>query len=274
MKSELLPSNNISGVIYSNLETQKIIDEQFIDDHGLCLIISGELKVSDAGIRKVFCAGELLFFRKNFLAKFIKQPEESRNYRSITIIFDRGTLLEFSKQYHAVYDQPYRADDAVLGLPYNLLLKNFFNALVPYFSSALPDQLINLKKQEALLLLLQINPALKNILFDFNQPGKIDLEAFMYKNYKFNVNLKKLAFLTGRSLATFKRDFQKIFHSPPSRWIQQKRLEEAHYLMKEENMRPTDVYHEVGFESMSHFSYSFKQFFGFNPSGIQSINKQ
>lgn len=80
--------------------------------------------------------------------------------------------------------------------------------------------------------------------------------------------MKRYAYLTGRSLAIFKRDFQKTFHTSPNRWIQQKRLEEAYYLIKEKGRKPSEVYLEVGFETLSHFSYSFKQFFGVNPSGV------
>jgi len=60
-------------------------------------------------------------------------------------------------------------------------------------------------------LLLQINPAFKNILFDLDQPGKTDLAEFMQQHFRFNVELKRFAYLSGRSLATFKRDFEKIF---------------------------------------------------------------
>jgi len=42
-------------------------------------------------------------------------------------------------------------------------------------------------QQEAILLLLKLVPGIKNVLFDFSEPGKIDLEAFMEKNYHFNV---------------------------------------------------------------------------------------
>jgi AraC-like DNA-binding protein len=77
--------------------------------------------------------------------------------------------------------------------------------------------------------------------------------------------LEKLAFLTGRSLATFKRDFEKIFHCPPSRWLLEQRLKEAHYLMKEKNARPSEVYLDVGFESLSHFSHAFKRSYGVPP---------
>lgn len=69
----------------------------------------------------------------------------------------------------------------------------------------------------------------------FSEPGKINLEAYMNQNYKFNVDINRFAYLTGRSLATFKRDFEKIFHIPPNRWLQQKRLDDAYYLIKEKN---------------------------------------
>ena len=265
---ENLQTIKIPGIVYSNFETKKIIGEHFIIEHGLCYIISGNLKVSDVGQTRVFGAGDLVFYRKNFLSKFTKIPNEKESFRSITVIFDRDILLKFSQQYNIVYDNIYPLRDAVLQLKNNVLLENFYKTLQPYFNSVVPEELISLKKQEALMLLLQGNNDLKNILFDFNQPGKIDLEAFMQQNFKFNVDLKKLAFLTGRSLATFKRDFEKIFQISPNRWIQKRRLEEAYYLIKEKKKRPSEVYHELGFESISHFSYSFKKLFGVNASTI------
>lgn len=258
----------LPGVVYSHIESEKIVGEQFIAEHGFCYVISGNLRVTEAGNNRIFSAGDFIFYRKNFLAKFVKLPAENQPFKSITIVFDTNTLQQFSQQHDIVYDKPYLISDAVLRVEPNILLENLFNTLMPYFDISLPDKLLMLKKQEALMLLLQVHPLLKNVLLDFNQPGKIDLEAFMQQNFRFNVDMKKLAFLTGRSLATFKRDFEKIFHTSPNRWLQQRRLEEAHYLIKEKGKRPSDVFHEVGFESISHFSYSFKQFFGVNPSGI------
>jgi aldehyde dehydrogenase (NAD+) len=65
---------------------------------------------------------------------------------------------------------------------------------------------------------------------------------------------------------TFKRDFEKIFHVTPSRWLVQKRLEEAYHLIRDEGKAPSDVYLEVGFEDLSHFSFAFKKKYGLAPS--------
>lgn len=118
------------------------------------------------------------------------------------------------------------------------------------------------------MILLRSSPAMKDILFDFSEPGKIDLEAFMNKNFHFNVQMNRFAYLTGRSLATFKRDFEHIFHTSPSRWLQQRRLQEAHYLIKEKGRAASEVYLEIGFEDLSHFSFAFKKMFGVPPSRL------
>ncbi|RZK36076.1 MAG: AraC family transcriptional regulator [Hymenobacter sp.] len=128
--------------------------------------------------------------------------------------------------------------------------------------------LLTLKVREALLILPQSHPALQDVLFDFAEPGKIDSEAFMQKNFRFNVALSRFAYLTGRSLATFKRDFAKLFCLSPSRWLVQRRLQEAHYLLTEQGKIPFGVYLEVGVEDLSHFFFAFKKAYGLAPSRL------
>ncbi|RZK75421.1 MAG: AraC family transcriptional regulator, partial [Pedobacter sp.] len=111
---------------------------------------------------------------------------------------------------------------------------------------------------------------LRNFLLDFSDPSKIDLERFMISNFKFNVPVDKFAQLTGRSLAGFKRDFQKTFGTSPRHWLQEKRLMEAKHLLESKHQKASAIYLELGFESLSHFSHSFKKRFGKSPSSIVS----
>lgn len=66
-------------------------------------------------------------------------------------------------------------------------------------------------------------------------------------------------------LAGFKRDFEKAFQAPPRKWLQEKRLKEAHYLIHKKKQKPGDIYLDLGFENLSHFYTSFKQKFGMTP---------
>lgn len=84
----------------------------------------------------------------------------------------------------------------------------------------------------------------------------------------YNLPLEKFAYLTGRSLTTFKSDFKKIYNNTPGKWLMKKRLNLAHYKITTENKKANEVYLLAGFENLSHFSFAFKKAFGFSPSAI------
>ena len=97
-------------------------------------------------------------------------------------------------------------------------------------------------------------------------PWKIDLIDFMEKNFTQNLSMNDFARYTGRSLATFKRDFAKISSLTPQKWLIQRRLKEAYDLIFNHNKKAHQVYLEVGFKEISHFYRTFKEQYGVLPS--------
>ena len=134
------------------------------------------------------------------------------------------------------------------------------------------DKMGILKMKEGVKLLLLALPELHDFLFDFSEPFKIDLEKFMLSNFRFNVPIERFAQLTGRSLAGFKRDFKNKFGIPPRQWLQLKRLTEAKHLIETRHLKPSAIYLELGFESLSHFSHSFKKEFGKAPTELTQFS--
>ena len=262
------PSSPPPSLIYSQYASRHIETTQCVAVHGLTYLLAGSVRVMEAGESHVFEAGSLLFTRKDFLAKFTKHPAEDGPFRAITVVFEATALHAARHLYHEPDGAPQAGRQAIVALAPNPQLRQLGESLLPYFEQPLPVGLAQQKQQEALEALLAAHPALGGVLFSFVPPGKIDLEAFMRQHFRANVQLPQLAYLTGRSLASFKRDFQRIFHTSPARWLYQQRLAEAYYLLQEEHQRPSDVYHEVGFESLAHFSYAFKQWFGRPPSRV------
>jgi AraC-like DNA-binding protein len=105
-------------------------------------------------------------------------------------------------------------------------------------------------------------------------PEKINLEEFMNRNFKFNVSIERFAYLTGRSLSAFKRDFRTIFNQTPNRWLVQKRLQEAYFLISKKNKKASAIYLDLGFEDLSHFSFAFKKLFGLRPTELAGEKKK
>jgi AraC-like DNA-binding protein len=48
----------------------------------------------------------------------------------------------------------------------------------------------------------------------------------------------------------------------------QKRLEEAYFRIEKKGKRPSDIYLDLGFEDLSHFSFAFKKRFGRAPTAL------
>ena len=174
-----------------------------------------------------------------------------------------------SEQYKAPANTP-KLDSGVIKLPKTAEITSLFASMTPYFDPDVKpqDDFMQLKLQEGLLTLLHIDKRFAPTLFDFNEPWKIDILDFMNKNYMYEFTMEELAHYTGRSLATFKRDFKKVSDLTPEKWLIRKRLEAAYDLMKEGRRKIADVYTEVGFKNQSHFSSAFKKMYGVSPTAL------
>jgi len=258
----------LNNLLYSCLDETRRSNEQFVHEHSLGYIISGSVHCATTEGDSIIEQGTIAIVRRNQLLKTIKiPPPGGGDFKSVNIFFSQDILRRYSVENNIQAAGTYTGNKYRV-LPDDPFIRGYFESLLPYFNQPdrLNNALIELKTKEALELLLKIEPSLKDLLFDFAEPYKIDLEAFMNKHYMYNVPVDNFAKLTGRSLAGFKRDFAKIFSTSPGQWLQQKRLAEAYYLIKEKGAKPSAVYLDVGFENLSHFSFAFKKAFGVAPS--------
>ncbi len=258
-----------SDIFFSCTEKEYRGSESTVAEHALIHIYSGSMTVTDMQGTYTIQEGETFLFYRNMLAKFVKSPSEKAEFKSVSILFLQSFLERFYSQ--NIPEETLTPAWEVSKIDKHPLLTSLFDSILPYYdlhADHLPGHLSNIKLQEAITILRAINPDIDHILANFTKKGKIDLAEFMLKSFTFNIPMERFAYLTGRSLATFKRDFQKTFNSNPQRWLLEKRLNKAHYLISEKNKKPSDAYVEAGFENLSHFSATFKKYFGYSPSTL------
>jgi len=265
------PAEILPGVIfYSYLSRQRRQKACFWNHHTLVLQVSGEFTLETSEQSISMGAGEMLLIGKNQLGTLTKTPGENGSYETIVISLQEDLMRKIALEEKITSVGKYIGRPNLL-IPSNEFLQGYFQSIVPYARSSgasMTDEMGILKVKEGIKLLLLALPSLRNFLFDYAEPYKIDLEKFMLNNFQFNVPIEKFAQLTGRSLAGFKRDFQKAFDLPPRQWLLSKRLDAAKFLIENKHQRPSAIYLELGFESLSHFSHSFKKKFGLIPSHL------
>lgn len=246
--------------------------ETVFEHHMLIWFISGETKIIQADSTHYFGAGDIFLIPRNQPTTIINYPLNGQPHKAVAMHLTKERLKDF---YHR--NKPFTNH---LPRPQNVrsfnkhpLLESCLASLIPYFDlkDALPHNIANIKIEEAITILRTIDISIDTLLANFEEPGKINLSDYMEKNFMFNMTMEKFGYLTGRSLTTFKRDFKKVYNTTPQKWLTQKRLALAHYLLSEKKKNPVDLYLEVGFENLSHFSFAFKKHFGYAPTAVTRL---
>jgi AraC-like DNA-binding protein len=266
---EISGATSIAEVFISCKKEIHYSRELILPQPALVRVLSGEVRIAAADRHYNFYAGDTLLIPRNQLGRMSKLPRDGQPCIAVSVLFRQEILQHYYTSHQITPLENYIPDLKIL--EDHPLLESLFNSLLPYFklTDALPADIASFKIEEAIRVLRAIDEGVDHLLGQFEEPGKRDLVDFMEKNYMFNLSLEKFGYLTGRSLTTFKKDFEKTFKSTPGKWLTHKRLELAHYQIFEKKRRPSDVYVDVGFENLSHFSFAFKKQFGYNPTSIQ-----
>ena len=240
-------------------------------EHTLIYIASGELEITERNRKTVLHPGDCAFLRRDNSVWLQKRASLENPYRSFVLKFSRPFLKEFYQKLNPddIRQQAKRSRDSICVLPSNRPdIRSLFESVIPYFDAEKKpsDAVLKLKMTEGVYALLNTDVSLYASLFDFVDPWKIDIMDFMERNYKNELSLKEIAYYTGRSLATFKRDFKQYTELTPQKWLIQRRLHAAHELIRKGGRKVTDICYEVGFKNLSHFSKIYKETFGVAPT--------
>ena len=240
-------------------------------EHTLIYILSGELEITEDGKKTILHPGDCAFMRRDHRMWLQKRASENKPYRSVVMKFSRNFLKEFYQTINQreIPSNSKREKVSLMKFPSNRLdVKSLFESLVPYFDAeSQPDEdILKMKMIEGMRAILKTDVNLYASLFDFIEPWKIDIVDFMEKNYMNELSMEEMAYYTGRSLATFKRDFKKVSELTPQKWLIRRRLEAARDLILKGGKKVSDVCFDVGFKNLSHFSKLYKEMYGIAPT--------
>lgn len=201
-----------------------------------------------------------------------KFATDSMSYRSILLFFPNEALFDFSRKHGITLTHSGTDGTPIQAIPYDAFIQAFVQSLIDLGNvpQSVARKILPVKFEEIMLYLADtIGPELIASLMADMDDRSFHFRRVVENNKLNRLTLNELAFLSHMSLSTFKREFVKQFHEAPSKWFQERRLEHAAFLLKNELRRPSDIYQEVGYDSLSTFIQAFKVKFGATPKQYQ-----
>lgn len=243
--------------------------EVFFEEYAVIYVMEGEKKFSNPSQEVIVKKGNVLFVQRGY---YLMSESIDKEYKSLVFFFNEKLLKEFVNQNRELFQSDNETISPILILNATPNFLTFAKSLFPYFQneSAYQNQFLRIKFQELILHLLEIDHTkeLRSILFRIFQGQKMELDFVMNKYFLKPLTLAELSKLSGRSLSAFKREFQEVYQTTPASWIKEKRLNHAHFLLKNTTQNVAEISQLVGYESVSHFIKAFKERFGFTPNKV------
>ncbi|WPQ62822.1 AraC family transcriptional regulator [Chitinophaga sancti] len=234
-----------------------------------------------AGNKTIFLGDEVLHVNpssivilKRGLYGMTEVVPDGFEYEALLLFFPDSMLQNFLRQHQLQPDKIIADPQSYVMLPTSDLLHSFREQYMLFFQNRAENMeaILQLKIQEAFLLLLagEHRDAVLNLFQGITHAQPANIEYIVNTHLLQPLTLGELAQLSGRSLASFKRDFQQYFNCSPKKWINEKRLAHARMLLLNDDMNVSEVALACGFENVPHFIKIFKQEFGDTPHALRA----
>lgn len=268
--------HNINGstvvLLHRKNETEK--SKINLTQHLIAFGIEGKKYFHSLDDDTVLYKNEAIFLKRGLFLT-TEKVLESNSYKSILFFVDDNLLLDFFDRNgkYFMHLNTKEASQSYFKFEKTLNLEAYINSLLPYFESKnlLTEPLFKVKFEE-LLLNLVLNDkqhSFKSFLINLNKKNSYNLSEFMKDNFTRNLRIEDFAYLNGMSVSSFKRNFEKAFYLTPAKWLKERRIEKAEFLLQASDKNVSEVAMEVGFENPSHFIQVFKSHYGITPKKYQ-----
>lgn len=239
----------------------------FLEQHLLYVVLGGSVKLTCGRQTWTVHKNEMILLRRAQSVSYEKQGSpETGLFESQLFAINDELLKDFLTSQQVQIPQMTEELGTQVS-PMSERLIAYCWSLAPYFNdpSQVNPGLLRLKVMELLYNVMDCSKNIFRQMLQLRQPVKADIHRVVEENYTSPISLEELAYLSGRSLSSFKRDFQGIYGEPPAKWIREKRLLKAREMLQSSRMSVADVAYSLGFENPTHFSRIFKQRYGLSP---------
>ena len=259
--------DGLSSVVYKNIDTIDTETDHYVSTHVISVVLKGKLIIQTyyEGEQFVASQNQIVFIPKGryMISDIIPENDE---FEAVFFFIEDELIKEFLKTKKIVISENSNFDYV---MNYTEKFKLFTETLLHLYKNESNDfkEITKIKLLELLHLFYNSNQRnnFVNILNSLQKITKRSIKEIMEDNFDKPLLIEDYAFLTGRSISSFRRDFKRSFETTPKKWLLEKRLEKAKSLLSTTEYSINQISSEVGFENVSHFINLFGKTFNETP---------
>jgi len=246
--------DGLSSIVYKNIDTIDTETDHYVATHVISIVLKGKLIIQTyyEGEQYIASQNQIVFIPKGryMISDIIPKDEE---FEAVFFFIENELIHEFL---NSIKDSSKNTDFTYV-LNYSKNIKIFTETLLQLYQSKQNEFKAITKIKLIELLYLFYNSNQRNqfiqILNSLKNITKRSIENIMEDNFDKPLIIEDYAFLTGRSISSFRRDFKRKFNTTPKKWLSEKRLEKAKSLLSTSTFSVNEISLEVGYENVSHF---------------------
>ena len=271
-KIEKILVDGLSSVIFKKVNTADTQNERYLSSHALTLVLEGSLQVQDKyGTVTVVPKNHLVFLPKGLYTITDLLPKK-KDFEALVFFFDE----EITNEFLSSFENPNSTiEKGNLRIPYTENLELFVQTMLSMYRGRNQHQFTKPKLLEFLHLiaLTQQGDKFISILFAIKNRERRNIKKFMEANFEKPLDVEDYAYLTGRSISTFRRDFKARYGVAPKKWLIDQRLAKASELLKKSSQSISEIALKSGYENTPHFIKAFQQKFETSPKQYQIAHR-
>ncbi|MEM1321098.1 MAG: AraC family transcriptional regulator [Bacteroidota bacterium] len=257
---------DLVNVQFYQTENSTVKNKISLSQHLMCILLDGQKEIIDNSAAHKFDNGQFcLLSAGNVL--MTERTSAERGYESLLFFYSNIFLLNLVEKYELALPEAQRSGARIRVLDKDDYVLNFQQSLRLLQDRILQSGPLRLAKlEEIFLYLIEKAPSL---VLPFIRQALADQRHHSFtqiiQNHLYdNLTYEELAFLCNMSISTFKRRFSEAYQTTPKKYFISQRMKRAVFLLQN-NKRPSEIYFELGYESLSSFSIEFKKHFGVSP---------
>lgn len=267
--------DGLSCIVYKTLDTIDTDTDHYVASHVISIVLKGSLRLETYYEGEIYQANDsqIVFIPKGRYMISDVLPQEGA-FEALFFFFDDALVSQFLASIHVTIPQQGATNPIFF---YSPSIRAFVESILNIYPTNLSENkaITKIKILELLHLIYSTDHKEKLILMllSLQTKQKKSLKEFMFMNFDKPLSVADYAFLTGRNLSAFNRDFQLQFGCSPKKWLIQERLKKAQQLLLTTTSTVQEIALEVGYDNVSHFIDAFGKHYHISPKQFVIKNR-